>query len=232
MATLDSHFVPLTAVKYESRMKYVGENLDCWFSVYIQTPDLPSNALTTITDKLETANLIVLSPILLDYCAKVLGTFEGPLNYFQPLDVLASHSPNINSFEDVFDQNLFKFGQFWKQLEFLIANYISHTVALTPELLLSELAIPGKLAFHRWFKSLETVYNHIKDPQFTLQFRTDATNAFNDKATYGTPFTVSASFGFFESKHENTRTFSKVYKGPASLKRRLENNAKKRAQRS
>ena len=66
MTQIDGHLIPLKMIKYEPKLTYSGENLKQWFSVYIKVPELDSASLSTLMERLDTASLIILSPILLD----------------------------------------------------------------------------------------------------------------------------------------------------------------------
>ena len=192
-----NYTIPLNAVRYATELTYCEENFNQWFTISEKIPELYSTDLTILLKRFEVAGAIVLAPMIVSYCQKVIGVSHGPVAFSDAIFEIENGPPQNKLFDDVFIPEYFKFGQFWSHMNNIMQKFIQNTLLINPHMILTDFEMPGLLGFKRWFRNLIEVYGPIKNRNIILQFKTGSFTRIADKNVHGFPNTISTSFGFF-----------------------------------
>ena len=222
---ITEYCIPLEAVKYAIELKFCEDNLNTWFTVSCKVPDLYSSDVTVLLKRLEVASAIVLAPLLVDYCAKILTKIEGPLEFNSKFHEFENFPPQNELFNQIIQPDKFKFGQYWSEMNRIMSTFLSNTILIYPALLMSDISQPGILGFQKWFRSVMEIYDTYEENEYLLQFCFRSFNVRSRVNRHGFPTMLNASFGLFKF----TTSVTSI---PVLLNDRLENASKKRANRS
>jgi len=233
---ITEYCIPLEAIKYAIELKFCEANLNSWFTVSCRVPEIYTIDITSLLKRLELASSIVVAPILVDCCAKVLTKLEGPLEFCERMyefENLYEFEKSQNElFNKIIQPEKFKFGQYWSELNRLMSNFLKNTILIFPALLLTDIEQPGIIGFRKWFRSIMEIYDNNYDNEYLLQFRSRSFNLRANATSHGIPTMLNSSFGFFKQQMDDAKFTTSVTIIPVLLKDRLENATKRRTNRS
>jgi len=170
--------------------------------------------------------------MLVDYCYQVLGTYEGPMNFNEEIFEIKNRPPQNNVFNNLFRPNLYKYANFWCEINSAMEVFIKNTLLINPSILLSDINQPGLIGFKKWYRNIMETYESVKPPNLILQFYTNSSTNRENQNLNGYPAELTTSFGFFPRKLEIAKIKNSIMSRPSDLTCRLENAKKKRANRS